>query len=109
MRFELTVTNKGKIPARNVRLTDIPPASLSLELVGGVRPSRIIRGNAVWNLGTIPPGAKRTVGGVVGIKGGTPGIQRNLAVATAVNAEAALDRADTRVLAAERFAPAVAG
>ena len=109
LRFELTVTNMGSIPARNVRLADVPPASLSLELAGGVRPSRIIRGNAVWNLGTIPPGAKRTVGGVVAIKGGTPGIQRNLVVATAVNAEAALNRADTRVLPAKRFAPAVTG
>jgi hypothetical protein len=34
------------------------------------------------------------------IKAGNPGLKRNLAFATAVNAQLAIDRADTRVVAA---------
>jgi hypothetical protein len=68
----------------------------------------VIRRSAVWRVGTLAPGESRTFRGSVRIKAGTPGLKRNLAVATAVNARFVSDRADTRLLAARR-APPVTG
>ena len=51
----------------------------------------------------------RRVGGVVGITGGTLGLKRNIVVATAVNAQAAFNVADTRVPARRQASPAVTG
>ena len=104
----LTVTNTGSVAATNVRVADIPPAALELT---GLRPPAaraVIRGNAVWRFGTLAPGARRTVRGSVVIEAGTPGLMRNLALATADNAQLAVDRADTRILGA-RTAPNFTG
>jgi hypothetical protein len=49
------------------------------------------------------------VRGSVVLKSGSPGLKRNLAVATAVNANQAQDPADTRVLAQRRVIPPVTG
>jgi hypothetical protein len=43
------------------------------------------------------------------IEAGSPGLKRNLALATAVNANLAGDDADTRVLAQRRIIPPVTG
>ena len=66
------------------------------------------RGNAIWRLGRLAPGAKRTIRGSVRIKAGTPGWKRNVVLATAVNARLVDDVADTRIRA-RRQAPAVTG
>ena len=42
------------------------------------------------------------------IKAGTPGLKRNLVMATAVNAKVVIDRADSRLLG-RRQAPPVTG
>jgi uncharacterized repeat protein (TIGR01451 family) len=109
--FELTVRNVGSVAAQNVILGDVPPAALGLaglQSTGASKP-RIVRGNAVWRLGTIAPGGSRTVRGSVVLKSGTPGLKRNLALATAVNANLARDNADLRVLAQRRIIPPVTG
>jgi Domain of unknown function DUF11 len=96
--FALTVRNVGSVAAQNVILGDVPPAALGLAGLQstGASKARIVRGNAVWRLGTLAPGARRTVRGSVVLKSGSPGLKRNLAVATAVNANQAQDPADTR-------------
>jgi uncharacterized repeat protein (TIGR01451 family) len=102
VRFALTVRNVGTTPATSVQVADVPPASVRL---AGLRTSgdlRLVRGNAVWRLGTLAPGASRTVRGSVRITSGAPGLKRNLAIAAAVNAHVVIDPADVRVLRARR-------
>jgi hypothetical protein len=82
----------------NVQLADVPPAAVTLTGLSATAGMRRVRGNAVWRLGTLAPGASRTVRGSVLIKAGTPGLKRNLALATAANAHLVASRADTRVL-----------
>ena len=108
LRFTLTVTNTGTVAAANVRLADVPPAALALAALRSESRARVIRGNAIWRLGTLAPGASRTVRGSVLVQAGTPGLKRNLALATAINARLAGARADTRLLPA-RQAPPVTG
>jgi len=84
-------------------MTDIPPAALQLAgLRASAVPSRRIRGNAVWRVGPLAPGASRTVSGTVRIKAGIAGLRRNTVIATASNAPAVTDVADTRILRARR-------
>ena len=109
VRFELTVTNVGSVPARNVRLDDIPPAALALQVLSVSSRARLVRGNVVWRFGTLAPGATRVVRGSVRIKDGSPGLKRNIVLATALNAEQAHYEADTRVLAQRRVIPPVTG
>lgn len=108
IRFTLKVTNTGSVTATNVRLADIPPASVTLAGLESRSTAQVIRGNAVWRLGNLAPGATRTVSGSVRIQAGTPGLKRNLAVAGAVNTQLADDIADTRVLP-RRQPPPVTG
>jgi uncharacterized repeat protein (TIGR01451 family) len=111
VRFTLTVTNVGSVAARDVRVIDIPPGAVKLASLQSATKARVIGGAAVWRLGTLAPGAKHTIRGSVRILGGTPGLKRNLAAATAINAKLAGDRADTRLLRsrARRPAPPVTG
>ena len=98
--FRLTVTNVGTVAAQDVQMTDVPPAALTLERLRiSTTPARRVRGNAVWSFGTLAPGESRTVIGTVRIRGGTPGLKRNIVQATASNARFVTSHADTRVLA----------
>jgi hypothetical protein len=63
----------------------------------------------VWKLGTLAPGASRTVRGSVRIESGSPGLKRNLSLATASNADLVQDPAARRVLAQRRVIPPVTG
>ena len=89
------------------------PATARLQPVGArlraTSKATVVRGNAVWRLGDLAPGAKRTVRGTVRIKAGTPGLKRNLVLASAVNAQMAKDEADTLLVAQRRVIPAVTG
>jgi uncharacterized repeat protein (TIGR01451 family) len=98
--FKLTVTNTGSVAATNVQLADVPPAALTLAGLSSSKHVRIVRGNAVWRLGTLAPGARVTVRGSVQIKAAGPGLKRNLVLATAVNANLVQNHADTRVVRA---------
>jgi hypothetical protein len=95
-----------------VRVLDVPPAAVT---VSGLRSSvraRVVRRTALWNLGTLAPGARRTIRGSVVVDAGTPGLARNWVLATAVNAQLVADRADARILARgirQESAPPVTG
>ena len=91
-------------------MADLPPGAVALASLKSSTRARVARGNVVWRLGRLAPGSKRTVTGSVLITAGTPGLKRNLVLATAVNARLVNDVADTRVRAAQRGqAPAVTG
>ena len=96
------MTNIGSATARQVLLADVPPGAVGLASLRSSTRARVIRGSALWRLGTLAPGAKRTIRGSVLIKAGTPGLKRNLALATAVSAKLVSDRADTRLLPQRR-------
>ncbi len=106
--FRLTVTNVGSVTARKVLMADVPPAAVALAGLRASRRARVARGNAVWRLGRLAPGAKRTIRGSVRIKAGTLGWKRNVVLASAVNAQLVDDEADTRIRA-RRQAPPVTG
>src|SRR5690606_21084511 len=87
VRFSLTVRNVGRVRATRVRLADVPPGAMALSLVRTSSRARLVRGNAVWSLGTIRPGRSRTVRGTVLIRGSGLGAKLNIAHAKALNAE----------------------
>ena len=89
-------------------MADLPPGAVVLSELRASRRARVARGQAIWRLGRLAPGAKRTIRGSVRIKAGTPGWKRNLVLATAVNAQLVNDFADTRIRA-RRQAPPVTG
>lgn len=93
----------------NVQVTDVPPAAVRLTGLSATAGMRRVEGNAGWRLGTLTPGATRTVRGSVLIKAGTPGLKRNLTLATAANAHLVSARADTRVLGARAARPNFTG
>jgi uncharacterized repeat protein (TIGR01451 family) len=95
--FRLRVTNVGTVTATDVVLADRPSAALTLTALEATSRPRIVRGDALWRIGTLAPGASRIVRGRVTIKSGTPGLKRNLAAAVAGNAGVAAAIADTRV------------
>jgi uncharacterized repeat protein (TIGR01451 family) len=109
--FSLTVTNVGTVPAGNVLLRDLPPGAIGL---GGMRSSSRARtsgGKVTWIIGTLAPGASRTIAGTVRIVSGTPGKKHNTVLASANNADTVSAYADTslRVLAQRRIIPPVTG
>jgi uncharacterized repeat protein (TIGR01451 family) len=97
--FRLTVTNTGSVAARDVKMTDVPPASVALASLRASGRPRMGQGFALWRLGRLAPGATRTIRGTVRIQGGSPGLKRNWVFVAAVNARLAQDRADTRLRA----------
>ena len=103
---KLSVTNVGRVTAKDVQLYDIPPAAIEFTLQEASG-AKIVRGKAVWHLGNLAPGAKRTVTARVRLDTAAPGLKRNVAAATATNAAQALGSSDTRILGA--LIPAVTG
>jgi uncharacterized repeat protein (TIGR01451 family) len=103
--FRLTVRNVGSVAARKVLLADVPPAAVTLAGLRTTGRVRVVRGDLMWRLGRLAPGARRTVRGTVRIQAARPGRVRNLAFATAVNAKIADDRTDTRILRRRRPTP----
>ena len=108
VQFSLSVTNTGSIEATNVRVADIPPAALTLTASRSTSRARMVRGNAIWRVARLAPGARYSVRGSVRVESGTPGLKRNLVLASAANAHLVSDRADTRILGRRR-APRVTG
>jgi len=90
-------------------MIDIPPGAVALAAMRSTTRARVLNRGAIWKLGTLAPGARRTVRGSVLIKAGTPGLKRNLVAAGAVNAQLVGDRADTRLMRQQRRAPRVTG
>ena len=96
------MTNTGSVVARDVKLTDVPPASVTLAALRSNRQARVGTGWALWRIGRLAPGASRTIRGTVRVEAGSPGLKRNWVFAAAVNARLVQDRADTRIRAAQR-------
>ena len=106
--FSLTVTNTSSVPARQVRVGDMPPAALTLVgLTANLKPRHVNRG-VIWRLGTLAPGHSRTIRGTIRIEAGAAGTFRNYTGATALNANAVFAHFDTRILTPPP-APAVTG
>ena len=60
--YQITVTNKGNSPARDVVLTDCITGNFKIESISdGGKAVRGKGGRVVWALGTIEPGQSRTV------------------------------------------------
>ncbi len=83
-KFEITVANQGDAPARNAVLTDTIPAGVVF--VGASDSGEFAAGKVTWSLGTIAPGASKTVS--VTLKPTQAGTIRNTVVAQAYCAEA---------------------
>jgi uncharacterized repeat protein (TIGR01451 family) len=107
--FRLTVTNTGSVAARDVRMADVPPASVAVAALRASSRPRLGEGYALWQIGRLAPGARRTIRGTVLIQAGSPGLKRNWVFAAAVNARLVQDRADTRLRARAAQLPAVTG
>jgi uncharacterized repeat protein (TIGR01451 family) len=111
IRFSIKVTNTGSVPATNVQLGDVPPSALAISGLKSTSKPKIVRGNAIWSLGTLAPGQSRTISGSVRVDAAAPGLARNLALAAADNADLVSDPANTRVLGRQQVlgAPPVTG
>jgi uncharacterized repeat protein (TIGR01451 family) len=105
VRFRLTVRNTGSIAARRVTVVDAAPAPVALAGLRASRRPRIVRRTAIWRLGTLAPGASRTIRGTVRLQAAPPGRMRNVALAGAANARVATAQADTRIRGARRVPP----
>jgi len=77
--FEITVSNSGNAPAAQTVLTDTVPAGL--EFVEASDNGNYSQGNVTWSLGTLQPGAARTVS--VNLRATQMGTARNTATASA--------------------------
>lgn len=89
--YEITVANTGDTPAQNTVLTDAIPPGMRVTEVGD---NGEVAGDKVrWMIGTLAPGASRTVR-VTMVPSGV-GAMRNTATATAVCAEAAATHVTT--------------
>ena len=95
VNYTVTVKNISKVPVYNARLTDSLPSGTSLVRmpVNG----RFSRGLLSWNLGTMAPGASRTVRVTVKVGTGTTGNHRTHAEALGVNARAVQTSPSIRV------------
>jgi uncharacterized repeat protein (TIGR01451 family) len=102
VRFRLTVRNTGSIAARGVTVVDAAPAPVALAGLRASRRPRIVRRTAIWSLGTLAPGASRTIRGTVRLQAARPGRLRNVALAGAANARVATAQADTRIRGARQ-------
>lgn len=82
--YQITVSNKGDAPARDTVLTDDAPAGL--EFIQASDNGRLSGGSITWQLGTLQPGASKTV--TAKFKALRQGTIRNTATARAYCAEA---------------------
>jgi len=107
----LTVSNIGKVTAKGVRIRDYPSARVQLTLIRSNAKPRLAGGTATWAIGTLAPGARRTIRASVRIEEAAPGTARNLAIASATNAKSASAISDTLIRTALPAAvvPAVTG
>ena len=107
-RFTVTVHNTGTAAAEHVQVCDVLPAEMTF--VRSPAHARLVRGNACFALGTLEPGARRTVTVSTRLDAtATLGSSANLAIATASNAAAARGRASVRVIAGDPVLHASSG
>jgi uncharacterized repeat protein (TIGR01451 family) len=102
--FTITVKNTGTVPAINVALRDCVPSGLSLVRRPGNR-GTLRNGALSWPLGTIPPGATRTVKITFKVDRNTRGFRGCTASAAGTNATRVAAGAQVRVVAGTASAP----
>ncbi len=85
--FDITVTNSGDGEARNLMLTDMVPRGTSF--AGATEGGKMAAGKVTWALGTLAPGAKKSVS--VTLRADAKGTFTNTVKATALCAEATAD------------------
>jgi uncharacterized repeat protein (TIGR01451 family) len=94
--YTIVVRNRSNFTARNVEVTDLVPAKLTLV---SIPKGAVIRNGVVtWRLGDLPAGARRTLFMRVRVNANATGTIVNTATVTADGLPARRDRARTRVL-----------
>ena len=83
VNYDITVTNDGDVAARDTVLVDRVPADT--QFVSASDGGQFSQGTVTWSLGTLAPGASRTV--TLNLKALRAGTARNTASATAVCAQ----------------------
>jgi len=89
--YTLTVTNTGDAEARNTVLVDRVPAGV--QVVSATQGATSAAGQVTWQLGTLAPGASKTVS--LNVKMTDQGVKRNVATATAYCAKASAELTTT--------------
>lgn len=108
VRYAVTVRNTGRAAARGVVLTDLMPGQMTL--VRRTRGMALVRGAMRWSLGTIRPGASRTVRYALRVGQAASGRRCNRAVARRPGTRPTGDTVCTTVIPApRRVQPAVTG
>ena len=98
--FAVTVQNTGTANARHVQVCEVLPDDATFER--NPARARFVRGNACFALGTLEPGARKTVTVSVHVDATARlGRSANGAIATAQNAERAQGRASVQVTAGD--------
>ena len=107
--YTIRVRNTGTTSVNAVVLRDVLPQGLSF--AGRPAGATIKKGAASWNLGTLAPGAQRTVSLRVRLDSGLTGVRCNTATASGDNAQTVRARAcsTVRAVAGVTRAPAVTG
>ncbi len=94
--YTIKVTNTGTITAQNVVMRDKIPTSMSLaKRTAGVQ---LVRGVVVVRIGTLAPGASKTVRVRFRVDRRASGLRTNTATASATNARTVRDSARTRII-----------
>jgi uncharacterized repeat protein (TIGR01451 family) len=94
--YQITVSNPGTIPATGVQVSDeLPPG---IELLSASAGGRVANGQVRWSLGTLPPGAQRSLQVIV--RAPRPGRFGNMALARAEHDVSAKAMAETHFEAA---------
>lgn len=105
----ITLRNAGRHSAVGITLQETPPGAARIVRYAARNATRHRGGGITWRLGNLAPGQRRTVR--VWMRVTAPGSLRNLALASARNAEVAAAAATVRATrpSAPRRAPAVTG
>lgn len=106
--YTITVRNSGKVTLRNVVLRDRLPRGLSF--VSATRTNTVANGNATFTIGTLAPGATRTVVVTLMANATVRGSRTNVATVSATNVRPKSAQAATVFRAlVRRVQPAVTG
>ena len=94
--YTIKITNTGKVTADNVIMRDRIPASMSLAVkTPGVK---LVKGQIEVQVGTLAPGASKTITVKFRIDRRATGSRTNTAIASAANAPTVRDSARTKVI-----------
>jgi uncharacterized repeat protein (TIGR01451 family) len=104
----ITVRNTSRVAALDVRVTDDPPSGARLQVTAS-NATHKPNGTVLWVVGTLAPGATRTLHATMRITATAPRGTHNTAIADASNARTVTDSATVHVPRAPAPPPAVTG